>query len=90
MNAMDVNEEEARKPDGTVYLDHCPEPGYIAAELEVKGVDPEEAQQEGEELACAGCPVGGGPDCPGVWKWTHDHSIVTQADRDRVARSLSG
>lgn len=76
---------EAGITDGTVYLDNCPEPQDYANELLDKGVDPEEAISEGDVLACGGCPIGGGLDCPGVWRWHHDHSLVTQADRERVS-----
>lgn len=68
--------------DGTVYLDHCSEPEDIAGELArgveaAKGLDP-------DIDSCVGCPIGGGPDCPGVWRWRHDDSVVTQADRERA------
>ena len=33
--------------------------------------------------ACEGCPIGGGLDCPGVWRWREDKRLVTQQDREQ-------
>ena len=56
------------------YLDNC-------IELD------EESEADGDggwpELgACEGCPIGGGLDCNGVWRWRSTDAQVTQAERE--------
>jgi hypothetical protein len=61
-----------------VYLDYCDQ---------VPILDEEDLELEDEAglVACEGCPVGGGLDCPGTWRWRATDRIVTQAEREARA-----
>lgn len=59
-----------------VYLDHCPEVDrHDAPDLNVWEIGD----------ACEGCPIGGGLDCPGTWRWAGSNAIVTQAELEAAA-----
>lgn len=63
---------------GSVYLDHCPEPEQIA---EDNGLRPWLGTFDPDGDSCEGCEIGGGLDCPGVWRWRDNDQLVTQEDR---------
>lgn len=63
--------------EGNVYLDYC---------AEVFDVQEGETAEDAEIAACDDCPIGGGLDCPGVWRWRGSHRVVTQADVEHASR----